>query len=98
MEGLVPAEGVYCGYVGCGGKDYRAAISVGTNPTVRPRGREVKVEAHILDGFSSPLYGCAASVKFLEFLRPQRSFPSLSALEEAVRQDAAESARRVPRV
>ena len=98
VEGLVPAEGVYCGYLGVGGKDFRAAISVGTNPTVSPESGEVKIEAHILDGFSSPLYGCRAEVKFFDFLRPQKAFPSLASLEEAIARDAAESAERVPKV
>lgn len=98
IEGLIPAEGVYCGYLECGQALWRAAISVGTNPTVNPASRRVMVEAHLLDGFSSSLYGCSANVKFLDFLRPQRSFSSFGALREAIALDCRESEERVPRI
>lgn len=98
VEGLVPAQGVYCGYLKVGGQNFRAAISVGTNPTVSPESREVKVEVHVLDGFSSPLYGCRVEVKFLDFLRPQRTFSSFASLEDAIARDAIESAEKVPKI
>ena len=68
---VLPAEGVYAGEVVLGdGRRFRAAISVGTNPTFEGE-RDVRVEAHLLrlrrghlrrgDARRVPPRSCAAS-------------------------------------
>lgn len=73
---LVPADGVYAGYVNALGDRLPAAISVGTNPQFE--GKSQRVEAYVLDRTDLDLYGERVGVEFVEFLRPQEVFESLS--------------------
>ena len=85
---VLPAEGVYAGEVVLGdGRRFRAAISVGTNPTFDGE-REVRVEAHLLR-FDEDIYGVAMRVEFLRFLRGQRRFDRLDDLIVQMREDIA---------
>lgn len=90
IEGLVPADGVYAGWVviGDGEADPRpAAISVGNNPTFTPEGRS-RVEAFLLD-FSGDLYGQRIEVRFAHRLRGMERYDSLEALLEQMHADVA---------
>ncbi|MBO6006856.1 MAG: hypothetical protein J6P18_03005, partial [Aeriscardovia sp.] len=98
VEGQVPAEGVYYGYFALGKSLYRAAISVGTNPTVDPRSKEVKIEANLIDGAPFSLYGARAEVKFLGRLRSQEHFASFSQLKEAIAKDVLECSKQIPKI
>jgi riboflavin kinase/FMN adenylyltransferase len=85
---VLPAEGVYAGEVVLGdGRRFRAAISVGTNPTFAGE-REVRVEAHLLQ-FDEDIYGAAMRVEFRRFLRGQRRFDELDELIAQMREDIA---------
>jgi riboflavin kinase/FMN adenylyltransferase len=88
-QGFVqPAEGVYAGDVVLGdGRRYRAAISVGTNPTFDGT-RDVRVESHLLR-FDEDLYGATVQVEFRRFLRGQRRFDSIDELIRQMREDIA---------
>lgn len=72
---LVPAEGVYAGYVHHGGIKDPAAISVGTNPQFK--GVERRIEAFILNGSDVNLYGQEVEFEFTQFLRDQQVFAGL---------------------
>ncbi|MBQ5500370.1 MAG: hypothetical protein IIT80_02300 [Aeriscardovia sp.] len=98
VEGQVPAEGVYYGYFALGKSLHRAAISVGTNPTVDPRSKEVKIEANLIDGAPFSLYGASAEVKFLGRLRSQEHFASFSQLKEAIAKDVLECSKQIPKI
>lgn len=77
-EGLIPADGVYAGWLTVDGASYPAAISVGNNPTfdgVPAR----QVEAHVLDE-DFDLYGKTVEVAFVEHLRGMVKFDSVDAL------------------
>jgi riboflavin kinase/FMN adenylyltransferase len=66
-EGLIPADGVYAGWLRDGDRTYPSAISVGTNPTfagVRPR----VVEAFVLDE-TLDLYDHEVEVVFVARIR-----------------------------
>jgi riboflavin kinase/FMN adenylyltransferase len=67
-EGLIPADGVYAGWLTDeDGSRYRAAISVGSNPTfagVPPK----QVEAYVLDE-EIDLYGHVVEVEFVDRIR-----------------------------
>ncbi|MBO6020913.1 MAG: riboflavin biosynthesis protein RibF [Aeriscardovia sp.] len=98
VEGLIPAQGVYFGYFAMGSSLHRAAISVGTNPTVNPASREVKIEANLIDGAPFSLYGIHADIRFLGRLRSQVRFPSFSQLKEAIAKDVLECSLRTPKI
>ncbi len=91
---LVPGEGVYAGRVRVGGVWHRAAISVGTNPTVVSAGART-VEAYLLDGFGADIYGQTVAVKFVAFLRAQETYETLDALIAQMNRDVEETRRRV---
>lgn len=66
-EGLIPADGVYAGWLTDGDNRYPAAISVGSNPTfegVPPK----QVEAYVLDE-DLDLYDHTVDVEFVERIR-----------------------------
>lgn len=95
---LVPGAGVYAARVTLQstGESFRAAVSVGTNPTVTPDGVEVSVEAFLLDGFARDLYGQRIGVEFHHYLRGMERFDGLDALIAQMRRDVAEAERLVP--
>jgi riboflavin kinase/FMN adenylyltransferase len=86
---LVPAAGVYAGHAALAdGRTLRAAISIGTNPTVVANG-PLTVEAFLLDGFSEELYGQALTLSFVHRLRGTVKFDSLEALLQQMAADVA---------
>ncbi len=91
-EGLVPADGVYAAWVQVKGDCYRAAVSIGNNPTfdgVADR----QVEAHLLgsgsDEIDIDLYGKTIDVHFVERLRGMLKFDTLDALIAGIAHDVA---------
>ncbi len=68
------------------GKGLPAVVSVGVRPTVTVN--DCLLEAHLLD-FADNLYGQRISVQLLQFLRPEKHFPSLDVLREEMNQDIA---------
>src|SRR5262249_14226346 len=85
---VLPAGGGYAGGARLGdGRRFRAAISVGTNPTFDGE-REVRVEAHLLR-FDEDIYGEEMRVEFMRFLRGQRRFDRLDDLIVQMREDIA---------
>ncbi len=80
----VPKFGVYACRCVVGGETYAAVTNIGTRPTVAGIG--ITVEPWILD-YQGDLYGREITLEFYQFLRPERKFPSLEALRQAVFQD-----------
>ncbi|MGI9135890.1 MAG: riboflavin kinase, partial [Candidatus Nanopelagicales bacterium] len=74
---LVPADGVYAGWLDAAGERYPAAISVGTNPQFQ--GAELRIEAYCIDHEGLDLYGLPSRVSFVRRLRVQGVFDSLEA-------------------
>jgi riboflavin kinase/FMN adenylyltransferase len=83
----VPADGVYaCWFVHQGPhqnepRRFRAAVSVGTNPTFS--GRERRVEAFVLD-IEENLYGQRVGLDFVARLRDMERYDTVEALVEQV--------------
>lgn len=83
-EGMIPADGVYAGWLTRIALDddqervLPAAISVGTNPTFE--GTQRRVEAYVLDRTDLDLYGEQVAVEFVERLRPTLKFDSVEEL------------------
>lgn len=91
VEGLVPADGVYAGWVTVNGETHPTAISVGNNPTFTPHAQS-RVEAFLLD-FSGDLYGATIEVRFVARIRGMVAFTGIEALIERMCEDVAETRR-----
>lgn len=88
---VVPARGVYAGFVRVGEEIYAACTNVGVAPTFE-RG-EGRVEAYLLD-FEGDLYGCVVDVSFVHRIRPEKRFSGAEELKVQIAQDV-EEARRI---
>lgn len=88
LEGFVPAEGIYAGWLvdeGMPGAEprssvrYPAAISIGTNPTFDDVDVR-QVEAYVLDETDLDLYGHTVEVEFVARIRGMVAFEGVDAL------------------
>jgi riboflavin kinase/FMN adenylyltransferase len=82
---LIPMNGVYACVVSVEGKSFKAVVNIGTRPTFR--GKDKRLEAHILDFPSSSLYGKRIHVSFRERLRDECRFNSVSELSSQIKRD-----------
>jgi len=91
---LLPGQGIYAGVAELGGRRYRAAIDVGTNPTfgVEP----LHVEAFLLDYEGDELRGQPLAVEFWERLRDEVWYPSVEELVAAIAVDVGRTRQIVP--
>lgn len=86
----VPAFGVYAAWVTLpDGSRHAAVTNLGVRPTVETAGA-LWVESYLLD-FSGDLYGQELTVTLCHFLRPERHFPSVEALRQAIAENAAQA-------
>jgi riboflavin kinase / FMN adenylyltransferase len=72
---IVPADGVYAGYLIANGDRMPAAISIGLNPHFE--GKSQRVEAYALDRLDLELYGVSVDIEFVAMIREQEVFDSL---------------------
>ncbi|MGC8625160.1 MAG: riboflavin biosynthesis protein RibF [Phycisphaerae bacterium] len=86
-EQLLPASGVYAGQAVITGRNYPAAISVGSNPTFN--GTATTVEAFVLD-FSGSVYDQEVELQFIRWLRDQYTFSGPEALAAQIQRDVEE--------
>ncbi|MCG9895409.1 MAG: riboflavin kinase, partial [Fimbriimonadaceae bacterium] len=91
---ILPPDGVYAGRCETPIGHFRAAISLGSRPTVAGAGRSL--EAFLLDYPGDSIYGSAVRLEWLHRLRPEARFDSLDALVEQMHRDVAEVRRLVP--
>ncbi len=82
---VCPRKGVYASVAVVNGKRYMAVTNVGNRPTVG--GGYTNVEAWLLD-FSGDLYGQKVTLEFHRYLRQERKFGSLDALQLQIQKDA----------
>jgi riboflavin kinase/FMN adenylyltransferase len=82
----LPPYGVYRAEAVWGAFCLPAVCNVGVRPTLGPSG-EILVEVHVLD-FDGDLYGQELEVRFLEKIRDEKRFDSLSELVDQIRKDA----------
>ena len=87
---VVPARGVYAGFVGVGKGVHPACTNVGVAPTFR-RG-ESRIEAYLI-GFRGDLYGRVVDVSFVRRVRPEMRFSGLEELKEQIARDVDEARR-----
>jgi riboflavin kinase / FMN adenylyltransferase len=87
-DAVIPASGVYAGFVRFGEKEYAACTNVGVAPTF---GRtERRVEAYLLD-FEGDLYGRVVDVSFVKRIRQERRFSGVDELIGQIRRDVGEA-------
>jgi riboflavin kinase/FMN adenylyltransferase len=84
-EGLVPADGVYAGWLTDDGKRYPAAISIGNNPTFDGVPQK-QVEAYVLDQ-EIDLYDHVVEVSFVEHIRGMVAFTGIDPLIKQIEDD-----------
>lgn len=91
--GLVPAEGVYAGWLtrtdlpeDAADRTLPCAISIGTNPTFATTDRRT-VEAYVLDRADLDLYDETVLVEFVDHIRPTVKFDSVDDLLVAMAKD-----------
>ena len=84
---VVPADGVYAGWLHVHGERMPAAISVGTNPQFD--GEDQRVEAFVIDREGLDLYGQRVAVEFGERLRDQETFASVEEFVAQMGRDVA---------
>jgi riboflavin kinase / FMN adenylyltransferase len=90
-EAVVPARGVYAGFVVVGAKRCAACTNVGVAPTF---GRaESRVEAFLLD-FDGDLYGLVVDVGFTRRIRGEKKFSGIDELKAQIQRDV-EDARSI---
>jgi riboflavin kinase / FMN adenylyltransferase len=88
---VVPARGVYAGFVRVGKDTYAACTNIGVAPTFERR--ESRVEVYLL-GFEGDLYGREVDVSFLGRIREEKRFSGVEELKTQISRDV-EAARRI---
>ena len=87
-EAVIPARGVYAGFVRVGEERYAACTNVGVAPTFQRA--ESRVEAYLLD-FDGDLYGRVVDVGFARRIREERRFSGVDELVGQIRRDVEEA-------
>jgi riboflavin kinase / FMN adenylyltransferase len=88
LEGFIPADGVYAGWLTVDGDKLPAAISVGNNPTFDGV-PERQVEAHVLDR-DLDLYDKTVEVSFVSRIRGMKKFDGVHALVAQIGRDVSQ--------
>src|SRR5215216_1555345 len=88
-EAVVPAHGVYAGFVLIGDQSFAACTNVGVAPTFARA--ESRVEAYLLD-FDGDLYGRTVDVGFTHWIRGEKKFSGIDELKSQIQSDV-ETAR-----
>ncbi len=83
-EKILPPRGVYASRIYAEGEIFRGVSNLGCKPTVH--GEYEGLETHLFQ-CGKDLYGKKVKVELLDFLRPERKFPSLEALKKQMQND-----------
>jgi len=93
-EGLtLPPNGVYAVHAEVCRRGFRAVLNIGRRPTLQHPNPQLQVEVHLLD-FNGELYGKELEVIFVDKLRDEMKFASLSGLSEQIARDIRDAAAR----
>jgi riboflavin kinase/FMN adenylyltransferase len=77
-EGLLPADGVYAGWLYADHERYMSALSVGKNETFEAVPRVL--EAYVIDTQGLDLYDKIVTVEYVEYIRPAMKFDGVESL------------------
>lgn len=83
-EMIIPKRGIYATRVHIEGDLYFGATNIGYNPTVN--GQDLSIETNILD-FDEDIYGKVIKLEFLERIRDEKKFSSLTELKNQLQKD-----------
>ena len=92
IETLVPADGVYACRAIVDGRPWKAAVSIGGNPTFGESDK--KVEAHLIS-FDADLYGAEVALEFIARIRGIKKFGSQDELQQQLAEDVQHAANLV---
>jgi len=81
---LLPPDGVYAGVAEARGGVFKAAVNLGTRPSVGGGSR--RLEAHLI-GFEGDLAGERLKLNFMSRIRPERTFSTKEDLRNAIKED-----------
>ncbi|EGG84695.1 riboflavin biosynthesis protein RibF [Lachnospiraceae bacterium 2_1_46FAA] len=84
-EKLLSPNGVYVSSVMIDGKEYRGISNVGCKPTVSDK-KEKLVETFLFD-YDEDAYGKKIQIRLYSFVREEKKFSSVSALQKQMRSD-----------
>lgn len=82
---VLPKKGVYAGFAKVQDTCYMAMINVGYHPTISPVQEKI-IEAHLLD-FHHDIYDAPITIFFVSFLREEKQFASMTALQAQLEHD-----------
>jgi riboflavin kinase/FMN adenylyltransferase len=85
---VLPPNGVYAAHAEFQGRTHRAVLNLGYRPTLNNPAPLLRVEVHVLD-FIGNLYDETLKITFVEKLREEKKFASLSELREQIAKDIA---------
>ena len=91
-EKVIPASGIYACWATVRGDTssalsvYKAAVNIGTNPTFTPDKQTLNVEAYLLD-FDQDIYDETVTLEFVQRLRDELKYDSVTALIEQIGRD-----------
>lgn len=88
-EYVIPAGGIYAGYITIDGIEHEAVLNIGYNPTFNTNDY-ISVESYILD-FDEDIYGKHVKQTFIKRLRAEMKFDSIDALVEQMNKDVIEA-------
>ncbi len=83
---LCPKTGIYAVTLECSGKQYNGVANIGYSPTFKDH--QFTVEVHIF-GFDDTIYGEIIRVNFIQRIRDEKKFSSISDLIAQIKQDIA---------
>jgi len=85
-EKVVPASGIYACWAYVRGERHMAAVNIGTNPTFTPDKQTLSVEAYLLN-FDQDIYDETVTLEFVQRLRAELKYDSVTALIEQIGRD-----------
>jgi len=85
-EKVIPASGIYACWATVRGERYAAAVNIGTNPTFTPDKQTLSVEAYLLN-FDQDIYDETVTLEFVQRLRDELKYDSVTALIEQIGRD-----------
>jgi riboflavin kinase / FMN adenylyltransferase len=88
FDQVLPAYGIYSGSLTFPIGTFTAAVSIGTRPAVD--GKNMTIEAYLLDYPGDSLYGMPVTLRLLTRVREERTFDSLDALKAQIALDVDE--------
>jgi riboflavin kinase / FMN adenylyltransferase len=93
FDQVLPADGVYAAKFFVDGKQFSAALAIGTRPAVG--GGPRSIEAYLLDYPGDSLYGQHIRLRLEHYLRPEMNFESLELLKQQMAIDVDEVRRLI---